>query len=87
MEYPYEKEYKCSNKDCSNTWNITIKSPIPILMCGGHAKVCRDCEEQGYSVYDGKGDGKFYLSRNGDNVAVYDYNTAYNITDEDHDIF
>lgn len=77
---PYEKEYKCAHKDCSNTWTKMIEEEIPILMCGGHAKVCPTCEDQGFSVFDGIGDGRFYLSQNGDAVDNYDLYTAYGLT-------
>ena len=80
---PYEKEYKCANKDCHNIWFELITEETHTLCCGGRAKVCFTCKCWGFSVYDGKGDGRFYLSRYGEEIDNYDYKTAYNLTDED----
>jgi len=83
---PYEKEYKCAHKDCHNTWTKMVTEEIPILCCGGHAKVCLYCEGQGFRVYDGKGDGRFYLSQDGKKMGSYDLKEAYSlkgVTDED----
>nr|QBK85960.1 MAG: hypothetical protein LCMAC101_05550 [Marseillevirus LCMAC101] len=88
---PYEKEYKCAHKDCDNIWTEMILEEIPILCCGGHAKVCPVCKSRGFSVYDGIGDGRFYLSQNGKEIDNYDLKTAYGltaVTEEDiRDIF
>ena len=77
---PYVKKYKCAHKDCSNTWAVLITEEIPVLMCGGHAKVCSDCKDKGFSVFDGKGDGRFYLSQNDKEIDSYDRCAAYGLT-------
>jgi hypothetical protein len=73
---PYDKMYKCANKDCRNTWMVLITEPLPIMMCGGGARVCSSCEQHGYTIYS---DGLYHLYRHGEQVDVYDHNTAYNI--------
>lgn len=80
---PYIKKYKCAHKDCSNTWTVLITEEILVLMCGGHAKVCSDCKDKGFSVFDGKGDGRFYLSQNDKEIDSYDLCTAYGLLEED----
>ena len=80
---PYEKEHKCAHKDCHNIWTEMILEEIPILCCGGHAKVCPACKSQGFRVYDGIGDGRFYLTQNGKDIDNYDLKTAYGLTEED----
>lgn len=76
---PYNHRYKCANKDCRNKWIIHLTEPLPMRICGGGAKVCPSCEQQGFTIYNGSGDGLYHLYRNGAKVDVYDYNTAYNI--------
>jgi len=76
---PFDKEYKCANKDCTNTWIKQITEPIPILICGGHARVCPTCESQGYTVGDGQGDGLFRLFKDDEHISTYNYETAYKI--------
>ena len=83
---PYKNERTCANKDCYNIWNELIKAPPVILMCGGSVKVCPICKSKGFSVYNGKGDGKFYLSQNGNEIANYDLKTAYGLTEADLDL-
>jgi hypothetical protein len=81
-----KNEHKCARKDCDNVWTEMTLEEIPVLMCGGYAKVCLVCKSQGFSVYDGKGDGRFYLSQNGKEIDNYDFKTAYGltaVTDED----
>lgn len=84
---PYDHESQCANKDCHNKWSVHLTEPLPILICGGHAKVCASCTDAGYTVYDGRGDGKFYLSKHGKQVDVYDYKTAYKIVEEENCVF
>ena len=75
---------KCANKDCKNQWEE--EEPTEILMCGGHAKVCENCKIDGYSVYDGIGDGMFHLYKSDTKIAVYDLKMAYNIKHTCNDI-
>jgi hypothetical protein len=77
---PHDKVLKCAHKDCNNEWTVKVTEQPPVLCCGGYAKVCPDCESQGFRVYDGTGNGRFYLTKDGKAVADYDYNTAYKIT-------
>jgi len=76
---PYKKEYKCAHKDCDNIWTEMILKEIPVLMCGGYAEVCPACKSLGFSVYAGKGDGRFYLSQDGEEIDNYDLRTAYGL--------
>lgn len=84
--FPYVKIVKCANKDCHNEWKTVVTEKPKILCCGGYAKVCDSCTANGYTVYDGTGDGLFYLSKDGKNVAVYSYETAYKITQTVEDV-
>ena len=80
---PYTHERKCAHKDCHNVWNELVETPPVILMCGGSAEVCSTCKNQGFSVYDGIGDGRFYLRKNGEEVSNYDLKTAYGLTEKE----
>ena len=83
---PYDQPYKCANKDCHNTWSVHLTEPLPIMICGDDAKVCPQCEQAGYTICSEEGDGLYYLYRNGEEVAVYDHNTAYNIVHTTEDV-
>ncbi len=76
---PYDHTYKCANKDCYNSWIVHLTEPLPIMICGGGAKVCLQCEQAGYTICSGAGDGLYRLYQNNEEVDVYDHKTAYNI--------
>jgi len=76
---PYLQEYQCGNKSCSNNWNDNVFEKPPMKICGGHARVCPPCEKERLSVYDGVGDGKFYLYKNGQSIDVYSREEAYKL--------
>lgn len=69
---------KCPNKNCKNKW---IKENVNTIItcCGGNLRVCDKCKQEGLSVYNGQGDGLFYLRKNGVQIDVYNYKIAYNI--------
>ena len=69
---------KCPNKDCENEWKEENVNKI-ITCCGGNLSVCNKCKQEGFSVYNGKGDGLFYLYKNGKEINVYNEKIAYNI--------
>lgn len=63
---------KCARKECGKDWTRTltdseeIKSECRVcrpLFCGGHVKVCIECESEGYIVSSGSGNGKTYVHK------------------------
>jgi hypothetical protein len=83
---PYDKTYKCANKTCRNTWIVRITELLHMMICGGGAKVCPQCEQAGYVIYSGSGDGSYHLWQNGEEIDVYNYNTAYKIVHTPQDV-
>ncbi len=79
---PYETEYQCGNKSCSTNWKENVYEKIPMKICGGYARVCNDCKKKGYSVYDGIGDGRFYLSKDNEDICSYTFEEAYALNKE-----
>ena len=65
---------------------MVFKEP-PILICGGYASVCPACEAQGFSVFDGIGDGLYHLTQNGKAIDTYDMFVAYNIVKTHEEMF
>jgi hypothetical protein len=57
-----------------------------INICGGKMTLCEECESDGFSVYNGKGDGMFYLSKNEHEIDKYNHKVAYDIKYTDLEI-
>jgi hypothetical protein len=76
---PYDHEYRCAHKDCSNSWFVYRDEPFPMMICGGGDEVCASCANAGFKIVSGIGDGNFYLYQNEVQVVVYSYEEAYKL--------